>query len=62
MAATHTTNSTVPNAPVLYLAFDLGLRDWTLAFRVERSKERAKVHDCGIEEKNCQRGLTSANS
>jgi hypothetical protein len=34
MAATHTTNFTVPNAPVLFLAFDLGLHDWTLAFTV----------------------------
>jgi transposase len=34
MAATHTTKSTVSNAPVLYLAFDLGLHDWTLAFTV----------------------------
>ena len=34
MTATHTTNSTVSNAPVLYLALDLGTRDWMLAFTV----------------------------
>ncbi len=34
MAATHTTNCTVSNAPVLYLALDLGTRDWKLAFTV----------------------------
>ena len=34
MAATHTTNRTVCNAPVLYLALDLGLREWKLAFTV----------------------------
>ncbi len=34
MAATHTTNCTVSNAPVLYLAFDFGTRDWKLAFTV----------------------------
>ena len=34
MTATHTTNRTVSNAPVLYLALDLGLREWKLAFTV----------------------------
>jgi len=34
MTATHTTNSTVSHAPVLYLALDLGTRDWKLAFTV----------------------------
>ena len=34
MTATHTTNSTVSNAPALYLALDLGTRDWKLAFTV----------------------------
>ena len=34
MTATHTTDSTVTNAPVLYLALDLGTRDWKLAFTV----------------------------
>ncbi len=34
MTATHTTNSTVSKAPVLYLALDLGTRDWKLAFTV----------------------------
>jgi transposase len=34
MAATHTTDSTVSYAPVLYLALDLGTRDWKLAFTV----------------------------
>ncbi len=34
MAATHTTNCIVSNAPVLYLALDLGTRDWKLAFTV----------------------------
>jgi hypothetical protein len=34
MAATHTTDSTISNAPVLYLALDLGTRDWKLAFTV----------------------------
>ena len=34
MTATHTTNSTVSTAPVLYLALDLGTRDWKLAFTV----------------------------
>src|SRR5262245_44510973 len=32
MAATHTTNCIVSNAPVLYLALDLGTREWTLSF------------------------------
>ncbi len=34
MAVTHTTDSTVISAPVLYLALDLGTRDWKLAFNV----------------------------
>ena len=34
MTATHTTNSTFCKAPVLYLALDLGTRDWKLAFTV----------------------------
>ena len=34
MAATHTANSTTSNAPVLYLALDLGTRDWKLACTV----------------------------
>jgi len=34
MTATHTMNSTVANAPVLYLALDLGMREWKLAFTV----------------------------
>ena len=34
MTATHSTNRTVSNAPVLYLALDLGLREWKLAFTV----------------------------
>jgi transposase len=34
MAATHSTDSTVTTAPVLYLALDLGTRDWKLAFTV----------------------------
>lgn len=34
MAANHSTNCTVSNAPVLYLALDLGTRDWKLAFTV----------------------------
>ncbi len=34
MTATHTTDSTITNAPVLYLALDLGNRDWKLAFTV----------------------------
>ncbi len=34
MAATHSTNCSVSNAPVLYLALDLGTRDWKLAFTV----------------------------
>jgi transposase len=34
MAATHTADCTVTNAPVLYLALDLGTRDWKLAFTV----------------------------
>ena len=32
MTATHSTNCTVSNAPVLYLALDLGWREWKLAF------------------------------
>jgi len=34
MTATHTTNSTVFHAPVLYLALDLGTSSWKLAFSV----------------------------
>jgi transposase len=34
MTATHDTNCTVSKAPVLYLALDLGTRDWKLAFTV----------------------------
>jgi len=34
MTATHTTNSTVFHAPVLYLALDLGASSWKLAFSV----------------------------
>jgi transposase len=34
MTATHTADSTASNAPVLYLALDLGTRDWKLAFTV----------------------------
>ncbi len=34
MTATHTTNSTVSHAPVLFLALDLGTRDWKLACTV----------------------------
>ena len=34
MTVTHTTNSTFSKAPVLYLALDLGTRDWKLAFTV----------------------------
>jgi transposase len=34
MAATHTADCTVTNAPVLYLALDLVTRDWKLAFTV----------------------------
>ena len=32
MTATHSTNCTFSNAPVLYLALDLGWREWKLAF------------------------------
>jgi transposase len=34
MAATHTQNSTVPTAPVLYFSLELGWRTWKLAFTV----------------------------
>src|SRR6516164_10573831 len=34
MTATHTNDSTVSNAPVLYLALDLGASNWKLAFSV----------------------------
>jgi transposase len=34
MTATHSTNSTVSSAPVLYLALDLGATNWKLAFSV----------------------------
>jgi transposase len=34
MTATHDRNCTVSTAPVLYLALDLGTRDWKLAFTV----------------------------
>jgi transposase len=34
MTATHTKDSTVSNAPVLYLALDLGASNWKLAFSV----------------------------
>ncbi len=34
MATTHTTNSTVPNVPVLYLALELSSGTWKLAFTV----------------------------
>jgi transposase len=34
MPATHSANRTVSNALALYLALDLGLREWKLAFTV----------------------------
>jgi transposase len=34
MSATHTTDSTTPSAPVLYMAFELGWTNWKLAFTV----------------------------
>ena len=34
MSATHTTDSTTPRAPVLYLAFELGWTTWKLAFTI----------------------------
>jgi transposase len=34
MSATHTTDSTTPSAPVLYLAFELGWTTWKLAFTI----------------------------
>jgi transposase len=34
MSATHTTQSTAPSAPVLYLALELGWSSWKLAFTV----------------------------
>jgi hypothetical protein len=34
MTATHTTDSTVSNAPLLYMALDLGTRDWKVACTV----------------------------
>lgn len=34
MSATHTTDSTTPSAPVLYLAFELSWNTWKLAFTI----------------------------
>lgn len=34
MTATHSTNCTASNAPVLYLALELGASNWKLAFTV----------------------------
>ena len=34
MSATHVTESTAPQTPVLYVAFELGLATWKLAFTV----------------------------
>jgi len=34
MTATHNTNCTASNAPVLYLALELGASNWKLAFTV----------------------------
>jgi transposase len=34
MSATHTTDSTTPSTPVLYLAFELGWTTWKLAFTI----------------------------
>ena len=34
MTATHNTNCTASNAPVLYLALELGVTNWKLAFTV----------------------------
>ena len=34
MTATHNTNCTASNAPVLYMALDLGVSNWKLAFTV----------------------------
>jgi transposase len=34
MSATHATDSTIPTAPVLYLAFELGWTTWKLAFTI----------------------------
>jgi transposase len=34
MSATHTTDSTEPTGPVLYLAFELGWNSWKLAFTI----------------------------
>src|SRR5271154_6540802 len=34
MTATHTQNSTVPSAPVLYFSLELGWNTWKLAFTV----------------------------
>jgi hypothetical protein len=34
MTATHNTNCTASNAPVLYLALELGVTNWKLAFAV----------------------------
>ena len=39
MTATHSQNSTVPTAPVLYLALELGWNSWKLAFTVGRGQK-----------------------
>ena len=39
MTATHNPNSTVPTAPVLYLALELSWNTWKLAFTIGRGQK-----------------------
>lgn len=49
MSATHATQSTVPQGPVLYMAIELSLATWKLAFTVgSGQKPRIRSVPAGI--------------
>ena len=47
MSATHALESTVPQGPVLYMAIELSLATWKLAFTVGSGQETEDPFDPG---------------